>query len=916
MSVSTVIDEHQIRDLPYSGRDVYTLLVIQPGVSSDNATGKGLGLSVNGQRVAGTNFLLDGVDNNDPLLTGPAVNVPAEAVEEYRMTTNNFSAEQGRATAFIADVVTRTGGNQFHGSAWEYFDHDRLNANTFANNYQGIVRAPFRFNQTGGLLGGPIRKEKLFFLASFERLYSDSQSPSQLFYVPSSGYTASLPSGSLARQLLNQFRPPAGQPDPADPNRTGISAAEPLLQRNTQVLGRVDFHPPLAATRLGFRYALSQNVSDDFLWSIYPDFRAPLTVRDQNLEFNATFSPEKGGVNEFRAGLTLSSNGFQRPHPETPVLVSFFEPVTLPGSAAYYDYQYGDHTWHVLDNYSLQLRNHRLAVGFDARRLSDDSTITPYAAGIYSFDNLASLAASQPAELQITVDRLTGHPLQQADYGRRYTQNEGAAFVQDDWNVSSRLVVNLGLRWEYFGVPHRADGPPDWNLFYGPGTDFISRLASAQFQQAEPYAPDHHNFAPRFGFAWRARGGDGAQGSLVVRGGYGIAYDRIFDKVWQDLRNNSLAVADLFAGQPGLDFAFPARNSLPAVSPTFGEEIPVMVDQTLRTPYAQNWFLGAQYHVGKSLLFELNHAGSLGRKLIDTDDINRPFGKILPGLNDISYRGNQGASDYVSLQASARKSFEHNLAFQVSYTFSRARDNQSDPFRNPLINYSLPATSRLSDPGLLQINTAEFTQQFNSSLDRGLSDFDQTHNLVWNLIAQSPEGAPWWARQWQLASLAGIRSGFPFTVFDSSAYTSSFGLLYANRPNLAGPVGGAELASPQPAPGGLVLLDRTKFSDPAPGQIGNLSRNAFRGPKFWNLDLSLSRSFPVPAAGERGSVQFRADFFNIFNHTNLSTPASDIAAPGFGYASYGRTGFSGSLPSVTPLSEQPRRIQLALKLSF
>jgi hypothetical protein len=154
-SLSSLIDETRIRELPLAGRDVYTLLVLQPGVTSDNAAGRGLGFAVHGQRAGNSNFLLDGVDNNDLLVTGPAARVSAEAVQEYRLNTSNFTAEFGRASGFIANAITRSGTNQLHGTLFDYFNHDRLNANSFSYNWQDVSRPPFRQNQYGGVLGGP-----------------------------------------------------------------------------------------------------------------------------------------------------------------------------------------------------------------------------------------------------------------------------------------------------------------------------------------------------------------------------------------------------------------------------------------------------------------------------------------------------------------------------------------------------------------------------------------------------------------------------------------------------------------------------------------------------------------------------------------------------------------------------------------
>ncbi len=946
-SLSTVIDERKITELPYSGRDVYTLLVMQPGVTSDSATGHGLGLAVDGQRVAGTNFLLDGVDNNDALLTGPSTSVSADAVEEYRMTTNNFSAEFGRATAFIANVITRTGSNAWHGSAYEFFNHDRLNANSFSDNFYGEPRTPFRFNQFGGTAGGPIHRDRLFFFASFERTYSSSQSfdqPSNVpgfqspLYVPSAAFVASLPPNSLARQVLGIYPPPLGQPVPGKPY-VQLTIHYPLLQHNTLFSGRADYGAPGGKNRFTVRYAFSQNTAPDFVDSVYPNSNATLVVRAQNAAFNYT-RQLLGGVNELKLGWNRSRVSFDRPDPQTPTLISL-DDVSLPGSAAAYGYDNQDGTGHVVDNFSLLRGKHSLVFGFDGRWDNDNMLISTGAAGQFVFNSLQDFGANNPSQLHITVDRVTGHPLPSSGYARSYRQLEWAGFVQDNWKITRRFTLNLGLRYEYFGVPQRTDGPADYNLFYGPGSNLQGRLATATLQSRAAYAPDHKNFAPRLGVAWDATG----RGKTVLRGGYGIAYDRIFNEIWEDLRNNSLAYIDLTCPVTcPVPYQFPASSAVPANvalrSPTIGlpqavgSYITTQVDPNLRTPYAQSWFAGIQHQATRDLLLELDYAGSRGRKLLALDDINRkceivgsdgvlticPSGmQINPNFHDISYRGNQGKSDYESLQASARQRFSHGVEFQVSYTFSRTLDTQSDPFRNPAsVNANVPAFMRLGDPGLLSINTETFAQQFNSNADWGPSDFDQRQNLVFSVIAVSPAKGPLKAltRDWQLSAFSGFRSGFPFSVLSSgNAIFSPSGLLRYNRADFSsqGNVNTAFLSSPRAGADGEYLLNANAFQDPAFNQLGASGRNAFHGPGFWNADFGVSRSVRWKRLGEEGHVQFRAEFYNIFNHTNLGNPDNATSSPTFGLATYGRQGFSGSLPIVSPIAEQPRRIQLAVK---
>ena len=372
--ISSLIDERKILDLPLSGRDVYTLLVLQPGVSSDNATARGLGFSVNGQRASSSNFLIDGVDNNDLLVTGPATLVSAEAVKEYRMVTNNFTADFGRASGFIANAITRTGTNSFHGTLYEFFNHDRLNANSFASNWQNLPRLPYRQNQYGASLGGPVRRDRLFFFGNFEQLRSSSESPPSNILLPSSQYVASFPAGALAKELLGSFPPPAGQPIAGVPFAVADRFTFPLLQRNTFAMGRMDYNSPGGGQHLGLRYAFSQQTTDDFLFSPYPNLNAPLVVRGQNLAINY-IRDLFGGSNELKFGFNRNSVNVLRPNSRFPTLESG-DGIVLPGSEAAYNYFFRDTVFDVVDNFSRLIGKHALVAGVEWKSGLHDSLRT------------------------------------------------------------------------------------------------------------------------------------------------------------------------------------------------------------------------------------------------------------------------------------------------------------------------------------------------------------------------------------------------------------------------------------------------------------------------------------------------------------------------------------------------------------
>ena len=513
-TVSNVIDERKILELPLAFHDVYTLLVLQPGVTSDGATARGLGFSVNGQRVASSNFLLDGVDNNDLLVTGPAARVSADAVQEYRMATNSFAAEYGRSSGFIANVITRSGTNSLHGTVYEFFNHDRLNANSFANNWRDVPRPPFRKNQFGASVGGPLRRDRLFFFGNFERFYSSSEcrfiacrfsdAPPSLAkqeladFVPSSQFVDGLFEGSLSKQLLTQFPPPEGEPIAGIPSVVRHKFAIPLVQRNTFALGRMDYSTAAGRHRLSGRYAFSQQTTEDFSFTVYPDLNSPLVFRGQNLVANY-IRELAGGSNELKFGYSRSSVESLRPHPEIPFHLA--ANILLPGSPAATDFSFRDKLFHVVDNYSRLSGKHALGMGFEWRPTRHESLLSLGRDGSYGFLSLFDFQFENPFFLFISLDRQTGLPAADEAYRRFYRQNEFAAFFQDNWKVTPRLTLNLGLRYEYFGPPAARKTTRDFNFVFGSGQNIGERIANGRLEAGPIFRPARNNFAPRFGFA-------------------------------------------------------------------------------------------------------------------------------------------------------------------------------------------------------------------------------------------------------------------------------------------------------------------------------------------------------------------------------------------------------------------------------
>lgn len=955
-TLSYVIDPRQVRDLPLSGRDIYTMLVALPGVTADNATARGLGLSVNGQRSSSSNFLLDGVENNDHLLTGPLTVIAPEAVQEYRVSTNNYSAEYGRTSGFVANAVTRAGTNSFHGVFYGYLNDTALDANSYPhksgiNTSTGfreagtLPRQPQTDLHAGFWAGGRFIKDRLFWSAAYERFRSRGSGDVLPFQVPVLTRFERCYPGSRSVALLEQFRPPVSAAIAAAPVVCGGSlsaefdATRPLEFDRHLALSRLDRISPSGAQRLMARAAVSRFAQPDFVYSVYPGLSSTLDVDSASLAVAHLWVLNSKTHNEVRFGFRNSVQGWNRPHPETPVLSTTFDNgaldpfgISLPGNEASYDFHYGINSGELSEVLTLSRTRHVLSAGGGVVVNRSDSKLTFRRDGLYEFDSLQDFAADRPAYLQISARRAPFPALQAPNYSRDYANQQFYGFFQDNIQVSRTLGINLGLRYESFGAPKNT-GVQDGYFQLGEGAGIDQRLARARLvfdasNQRSAYRPDRNNWAGRLGIFHDVSG----RGRTVLRAAYGIFYDRPFENLTLSTRNNDISLVEI--PQPP---AYPSASLQVAPGrPARQLQVPglLWVDEGLRTPYTQSWFAGVQHQFTRDLYSEVTGMGALGRKLIGTDVVNRRGvnassreGALNPNITeDIFYRSNFASSNYSALTALTRYRARHGQ-FQIAYTWSHSIDNQSDPLQGNFDDLGHLGASNIPQGD----NRAAFTRQFDSRLDRGNSDFDQRHNLFFYSIWEtgSRAGHAWRTRlleHWQLAQMAGFRSGFPFNVIAHPSLQTCPGSpgpvssseLIRNRPSL---VSGSSpfLAGRVAVPGGYQLLDAGAFCWPGAGVVGNLGRNALTGPGFWNVDISVARSFRPRWIGEASALQLRADFFNAFNHANLGNPEglAEVGANStFGQAFLGRQGVQPSFPSAAPLDQLSRQVQLQLKLVF
>ncbi len=922
-SVSSVIPSRDLNDLPLTGRDAYALLVLLPGVTADTTTARGLGFSVNGQRPSSANYLLDGLENNNMLITGPLGILAPEPLEEYRISTSNFSAEFGHTAGFLANAITRSGTNQWHGMAYTYVKNAALDANNFQENLKGAPRAPNKELEPGGTLSGPVRRNRLYFAGSLDLLRFRSRDDAQQFALPTAQYIASTNASGIAGKLLREFPAaitPQGPPCTSDAAQTCaglVTITPPVAIDRVTGVARLDYLSTSGAHRLFARVADFHERQPDLLYTPYPQFSSPF--HNGSLAAGAGWTWQIGSsvTQELRFGRTGDGSRYDRPHSEVPTFQIgdyYFDAngtanlIDLPGSASSFGYRDLSQNWELVENWSWTRGRHLLKFGGGWLQRSTQSAFTEERDGKYQFGGLSDFDNFSPVYLYAAYDRAdTG--IQSPQYNRAYRLRQLDAIVQDDFRVTPRLTLNFGLRYDSFGAPVNTGPVKDALLTLGPGNSIVERLEGLHYAPPpsgnQPlFAADRGDIGPRFGFSYDWKG----DGAWVARGSYGVFYDRPFDNLWQIVSTNRQIYG-------AWTFQEPLASAAPAFAEGQGTQLnptqlhaPQLFQPGLRNPRIQSAFLGLRHPLTDGVSLEVDALASRGRGIWTTDIVNRPHsqgpaqaGRFISEPEEVDYRSNQGSSDYAALAATLRMR-RGGLSGQISYTWSHSIDNQSDALAGIFEDYNQPGIASKPDV----VVKAAFTQQFDSSSDRGNSDFDQRQNLAFFAVYSLPGKL----RGWDISGLGALRSGLPYSV-----YGSPIDPFVNQRADLVDP---ALAYAPvvRAFPGGKQLLNPAAFRADITGRLGNTARNEFAGPGLVSADLSVSRTFRIPSANESRRVTLRADFYNALNHANLGNPQTSVNGTHFGQALYGRDEKFSGFPVLAPFNETARQVQLMARFEF
>jgi hypothetical protein len=874
VSVGHIVDQQLVQEAPLNGRYFLDLGLLVPGSVTPSPNGfsttpsRGVGaLAINtaGNREETVNYLINGITLNNMVFSSITFQPSIDTIQEFKVDNSTFSAEYGQNSGAIVTIATRSGTNAFHGELFEFLRNDAMDARNFFN-FNSSEPPPFNRNQFGGHFSGPIVKNNSFFFFSYEGL-RQRQELDLNSVVLSDAQRISTTDPVVVR--LIELIPRANFVDSSGTPRFVGTATAPVdrdqwaldinynLSTNDRLHGYYDFDRARV---------MEPNRNGNTI----PGFGNLFLIERQILALNETHTFNSVLINEARLGFNRN-DGSNTPNRQLNpadfgIHNGINQPIGLPqvnvaggnlnfGGPAIFPAGRADTTFLAGDTLTWFRGPHSLKIGGEFRKLWTNAF--RQGAGSFNFSTVAAFLSDAANSFSVTLGNQTS------------SISEGAfnAFVQDNYRFRSNLTFEMGLRYDWNMTPTER-----FNRFIVFDPTSVSLIQVGK-DIDEIYQQNNTNFQPRLGFAWDPFG----DSKTSVRAAYAILVDQPMTSiVTATTANPPLAVPLTFSGPIRFDNAINLAEAAGLA--------PQTVDHGFENAYLQSWNLNVQRELTRNLAVTAGYFGSKGTHLIIRRNINqpvngiRPYSRlsasspILPGvtLGNITQAESSGFSSYHALWLTVNQRFTRGLQFNVSYTWSKSLDSNS-----------------LSSQGVV------VQSSYNVGGDRGLSDFDARHRVVITALYDLPFRGNQLLEGWRLASIIQSQSGNPVNIVTSNSTVN--GVANTLRPNVTGPItiiGSVER-----------WFDTSAFT-PVAG-FGNLGRNALTGPTFNNIDFSIIKNTKL---SDLIRLQFRAEFFDLFNHPNFSNPGNLLGSEAFGRIVNTRfpTGESGS----------SRQIQFTLKVTI